>query len=143
MKDTISEVLDLAPIPKQTQIVEYVTDGPNTVRTDAELAKQNIRDLLQTGKETLEDLIEVARSSEAPRAYEVIATMMKQLADMNSQLLELYKKESEAAGPKKGVPGEVQDGASGNMTQINNTIFVGTTTELTKALERINNEHSQ
>lgn len=143
MKDTISEVLDLNPKPKTTQIVEYIEDGPNNVRTDAELAKKNIRDLLQTGKETLEDLIEIARESEAPRAYEVIATLMKQMADMNSQLLELYKKEAEAGASKKDVPGELQPGTPSNMTQINNTIFVGTTTELNKALERINNEHSK
>lgn len=137
MKDNISDVFGIPDRPKQGSIVVYQSEEDTSIRSDANFAKKNIRDLLETGKETLEDLIELAKVSESPRAYEVVATLMRQMADMNSQLLDLYKKESDAS-IKKDVPGEAPP--QGSLTQINNTIFVGTTTELTKALERISNE---
>ena len=138
MIDKMSEVFEISPNPVRAEIIEY-SEGASTIKDDSELAKKNIRDLLETGRDALLDMIDVAKASESPRAYEVVATMMRQLADMNSQLLDLYQKEKAATPPTSGdIP------QSGSVTQIaNQTIFVGTTTELTKALERINDEHSK
>lgn len=136
MIDKMSEVFEISPNPVRAEIIEY-SEGASTIKDDSELAKKNIRDLLETGRDALLDMIDVAKASESPRAYEVVATMMRQLADMNSQLLDLYQKEKAATPPTNG-------DAPGSVTQIaNQTIFVGTTTELTKALERINNESTR
>lgn len=125
MSDAISSSLDMVPLPKTTELTPF--DGDGTIKADADYAKQNIRELLETGKETLLEMIDVAKNSESPRAYEVVATLMKQLADMNSQLLDLHQKE-QAATPREQTPT--------SLTQVNNpTFFVGTTMELSKAIE--------
>lgn len=135
MKDKISEIFEIPAKPKSAMILSADKDD-NRARDDADLARKNVRDLIETGREALLDMLEVARASEAPRAYEVVGSLMKQLADMNEQLLTLYKKENDIAIPAS------DNQPAGNVTQtLNQTIFVGTTTELTKALERINNEH--
>jgi len=43
----------------------------------------------------LEDMIEVARESEHPRAFEVLSGMIKNISDVNDRLMDLNKKNKE------------------------------------------------
>lgn len=104
--DKLSEVFDLEPIqykelsPRQTDIVpqgkqeEYIDN-------DYEHVRFNMRELLVTGKDALLDALEVAKQSEHPRAYEVVGTLMKQLADMNQQLLDVHQQKQKLSGTEK------------------------------------------
>jgi hypothetical protein len=46
-------------------------------------------------------LLEVAKQSQHPRAFKVVANLMKQLADVNLQLLDLQKQKQNSDAPKK------------------------------------------
>ena len=46
-------------------------------------------------------MIEVAKNSEHPRSYEVVGTLMKQLSDMNQQLLDVHQQKQKLSGTEK------------------------------------------
>jgi hypothetical protein len=98
---------------------------------DYKYARANYYELLERGKESLDLMIEVARESEHPRAFEVLSNMMKQMADINDKLMDHNKKEKELSQAQKQE--EVK-----KMTQ--NNIFLGSTSELQKFLKKNNQE---
>ena len=97
------------------------------IKDDYEYSRETYYDILEKGKESMELMIEVARESEHPRAFEVLSTMMKNMADVNDKLMDLNKKNKDIN--QKDEPKQL-----GNTT---NNLFVGTTTELQRL---INNE---
>ena len=134
--DKLSEVFDLEPIqykelsPRQTDIVpqgkqeEYIDN-------DYEHVRFNMRELLATGKDALLDALEVAKQSEHPRAYEVVGTLMKQLADMNQQLLDVHQQKQKLSGTEK------KEKEQPNQVT-NNAIFVGSTNDLATMIKNMN-----
>ena len=96
LNQTLSEVLDVEPIDyKTTEIVEVKTP----VEDDAEFARTNIRDLISKGNSAIDNLLLVANASEHPRAYEVAAGLIKNLADLNKDLLEIQKRKRDRRTP--------------------------------------------
>jgi hypothetical protein len=94
---------------------------------DFEYARQVYHDILVKGSEAMDDMMEVARSTEHPRAFEVLSTMMKTLADVNGNLLDLHKKKKDIDKKELNAPAL----PGGNTT---NNLFMGSTTELQRFL---------
>jgi len=67
----------------------------NNVKSDYDYSRQTYYDLIEKGRESLEDMIEVARQSEHPRAYEVLSGMIKNISDVNDKLMDLNKKQKD------------------------------------------------
>ena len=63
-----------------------------TAENDFEYGRQIYHDLLAKGSESLEDVMEVARATEHPRALEVVSNMMKNIADINGNRMDMHKK---------------------------------------------------
>jgi hypothetical protein len=130
MDDKLSEVFDLEPI-EYTQISPRMDDIVPTpkgtqeqyIENDFDHVRGNIKELLSTGRSALYDMIEVAKQSEHPRAYEVVGTLMKQLADMNQKLLDAHSQKQKLSGTEK----KKEEPAS---QVTNNAIFVGSTNDL-------------
>jgi hypothetical protein len=123
LNQTLSEVLDVEPIDYQTtEIVEIKTP----VEDDAEFARTNIRDLISKGNSAVDNLLLVANASEHPRAYEVAAGLIKNLADLNKDLLEIQKRKRDL---------DPTQSKSNSTTNIDKAVFVGSTTELVKFLK--------
>ena len=139
--DTLSEALGVEYIPseevKQEILVPVQEELPSN--TDAEddynLARQTFRNLIQQGNLAMEDMKELARQSESPRAYEVFATMMKTIADTTNNLYDLQKKTKEL----KDEPKKPYDG--GNVT-VERAVFVGTTSDLLKKIKAEKNNEN-
>jgi hypothetical protein len=70
-------------------------------------------------------MIEVARESEHPRAFEVLSNMIKGIADVNDKLMDLNKKNKDIN--KEEI---VQDAKN-----VTNNLFVGTTTDLQRLIQ--------
>jgi hypothetical protein len=121
LNQKLSEVLDVEPI--EFEILPAVVKTP--VEDDSEFARQNIRDLIEKGNTAIDSLLHVAKESEHPRAYEVAAALIKNLSDLNKDLLEVQKR-------KKDLTGESQNAKNIN---VDKAIFVGSTTELVKFLK--------
>ena len=131
MNNKLSEALNTEPIEINPIIEVQSTEvtSPNQVEDDANFARSNIRDLIAKGNTAMDQLLAVAKESEHPRAYEVAAGLIKNLADMNKDLLELQKKRKDL------IPNA--DGFAGNAKNLNvdKAIFVGSTNELVKFLK--------
>jgi hypothetical protein len=132
MKKTIDEKLnDILDVDVTTGkvIVPETNAIENTphVEDDYEYARNNLRGLIENGKEVMQSIIFVAKESESPRSYEVVGQLIKTLADTNKDLLELAKKSKELKQNSNEKTGE---------TNITNALFVGSTAELQKLLKK-------
>ncbi len=129
--ETLSAEFGLAPM-KATEVIdatgEVISHSNNKIEDDYEISRNNMRLLLQQGQEALNNAIEVAKQSEHPRAFEVVGNLMKQLADINQQLLDLHQQKQKLDTPKDGVKKEVTN---------NNVIFTGSTSELNKLIKNM------
>ena len=67
----------------------------DNVKSNYDYSRQTYYDLIEKGRESLEDMIEVARQSEHPRAYEVLSGMIKNISDVNDKLMDLNKKQKD------------------------------------------------
>ena len=120
-KDTIAQALDITPVDK-TKNLPVETEVPSNTEKDLEYARENYYHLIETGRRSLEDLVDVANQSQHPRAYEVIATLIKTITDTNDKVVDLQKKAKDI----------LADSEVKKVT--NNNLFVGSTTELTRIL---------
>jgi len=102
-----------------------MTKDSDAVDNDFEFARRTYYDLLVKGSEALEEMMEVARATEHPRAFEVLSGMMKNMADVNGNLLDLHKKKKEYH--KEDKPKEIPQ-------TTNNNLFVGSTSDLQRML---------
>lgn len=132
MKKTIDQklddVLDVEPTELVTKPVAVVTKQETVEEDDDyEYARNNLKGLIENGKEVMQNIIYVAKESESPRSYEVVGQLIKTLAETNKDLLELAKKSKELKTKKEDTP-------SGG-TQIQNALFVGSTAELQKLIK--------
>lgn len=124
---SLSQIFEIEPIAeKKTETILSDSNKFNeSLESDYDTARNNLHCILSSGKEALEHAIRVATDSEHPRAFEVVGNLMKQLADINTQLLGIHEKKK-----KLDAPNATEE--SKNVT--NNSLFVGSTTELYKML---------
>ena len=122
LNEKLSEALDIEPIDFTTT---EVVVAENVIDDDAEFARQNLRKLIEKGNIAADNILHVAKESEHPRAYEVAANMMKHLADMNKDLLEIQKRKQDLQ------PKPVDNKSAIN---VNKAVFVGSTAEFIKQL---------
>jgi len=122
LNQTLSEVLDVEPIGS----TELLPAQPVTkVDDDADFARDNIRTLIEKGNLAVDGILHVAKESEHPRAYEVAANLIKNLSDLNKDLMEIQKRKKDLA-PQSQRSGDIN---------VDKAVFVGSTTELVKFLK--------
>lgn len=102
-----------------------MTDENKNVNKDYEYSRDTYYDLIERGRESLELMIEVARESEHPRAFEVLSGMIKNISDVNDKLMDLNKKNKEI----KQEPKQLE-----NKGTTNNNVFIGSTADLQRIL---------
>jgi hypothetical protein len=122
MTDKLNEVFNLEPAPTQKVLREVQDD-------DYELARDTLRDVITQGRNALDDVISLARSSEHPRSYEVAGQIMKTMSDVAKDLLTLKKQKFELDNPK-GSPQTPQ------IAQQNNIVFAGSTEDLLRMIKQ-------
>ena len=132
MKKTINEklkdILDVEPTSVTEVVPKPVTTVPAEITDDDyEYARNNLKGLIENGKEVMQNIMYVAKESESPRSYEVVGQLIKTLAETNKDLLDLAKKSKELRSDKEEKSGD---------TNITNALFVGSTTELQKFLNK-------
>jgi len=139
MNEKLNKIFDLEPVtsevtsvaPIKEEVVEN-TDIESTGQID--IAQQTQLELIEMGKDSLESLIEFAKSSESPRAWEVVSNLIKTTSDVANSL-------ATVALEKGKIKSKTADPGGTNIT--NNTqavIFNGTTSELQKFLKEQNDK---
>ena len=101
-------------------------DHTGDIDTDYRYARENLYDIIENGSHALHELVEIAKSSEHPRAFEVVASLMKTLTDANKDLLEVQAKVKKL---------KQEDNVQSGPNNVTNALFVGSTTELQNMLK--------
>jgi hypothetical protein len=138
--DSLAEALGIEPTPKQVEILPPVPVTEQSLPADAlpdqaedyRLARKTFRSLIDKGNNAIEDLTDLARQSESPRAYEVLSTLMKTVAETTKDLYDLQKKTKDLMKEDKSRPQDEQ------RINVEKAVFVGSTAELLKKVK--NNE---
>ena len=126
------EVTDTPKVGVTKQLVikdDVVEEKQDVVNSDFEDTRKNLHILLAQGEDALMGALEVAKQSEHPRAFEVVGNLIKQMADVNQQLMDLHKQ-------RKQLEDESTSSSKKSVTN-NNAIFVGSTAELNKLIKNM------
>lgn len=130
MNDEIGKSLGLEPLNDVVEgkvIERKVVPTDDKMDKDYEYARSNFYNVIESGTEALEQMLDVAKASEHPRAYEVVSTIMKTLVDANKDLVKM-------STDKLKVEGESNPDSPKGVTT-NNNLFVGSTNELQQLLK--------
>tara|TARA_Y100000361_G_C11087690_1_gene304710 strand:+ start:261 stop:737 length:477 start_codon:yes stop_codon:yes gene_type:complete len=119
----IADFQEPAPVPRK------IDENKPHVDQDYENSRENYYNLIDKGNEAIEGILDIAKEGQHPRAYEVAGQLIGQVAQTVDKLQDLQKKLKDL----KEVP------KSAN-TNIKNALFVGSTNELQKMLNRKDDE---
>jgi len=125
--ENIFDVVSVKETEKSLDVKLKTTDEPDLKADLADAyrqSKDNLQDMIDQGKEAMEDILQIARAGQHPRAFEVYGTLLKNTVEANDRLLKMQKEMRDMDG-KRG---------DGN-TKIDKAIFVGSTAELNKLLK--------
>ncbi len=95
---------------------------------DYEESRQTLKELVVKGNQAIDHLLAIASETEHPRAFEVVATLIKNTAEANEKLMVMQKTIRELKNIKKNDSG----------VNVEKAIFVGSTSELSKLLKSKN-----
>jgi hypothetical protein len=134
-KDTIDKQLDdildinteikqeVEILPKQLPTTK---DRGESIVNDYKYARENLYGLVERGQDAIDGILDVAKETEHPRAYEVAGQLLKTVGDTAEKLLDLQKKIKELEKDEEGQKIGTQ----------HNHLYVGSTSELQKFLKK-------
>ena len=136
LEDKVNEILGIESIPEATQPKEFKPPverpkGDVEVKTEKDInqdyaySRDSYYNLIDKGNEAIEGILEIAKEGQHPRAYEVAGQLLGQVAGTVDKLQDLQKKLKDL----KQVPKTAN-------TNVKNALFVGSTAELQKMLNR-------
>lgn len=126
----------LPPLQFQNQIDSLIEKAhDDSAKNDFELARINIHEAIQTGKNAMDTLVDIATQSQHPRAFEVLAKLMDSTVSASKELLEIQKKIREISAADAPISSKAQT--------VNNNLFVGSTAELQRLIKDMNKENEQ
>lgn len=130
--DIISQSLDIAPLNTNDVVNNIKAEAHNdSAVKDFESARANIYTMVETAKDAIQNLSQIADSSQQPRAYEVLAKLIDTTISANKSLLDLQEKIRQIK--------DIETTHNDKAKTINNNLFVGSTSELQKILKDMNN----
>lgn len=121
INDNLNKIFDLEPI--EASALPVVPSENIQKEDDFELARNTLRSLIGKNEGIISDLVELARNSEHPRAYEVVGQLVKAQSDIAKDLMNIHKQKKEISGDDPQ-----------NIKQQNNIVFAGSTSDLLKLI---------
>ena len=112
-----------APVQRKNGEVQIKID--KDINTDYDYSRENYYNLIEKGQEAIQGILDIAKEGQHPRAYEVVGQLIGQVATSVDKLQDLQKKLKDL----KELPGKTN-------ANIKNALFVGSTAELQKMLNK-------
>ena len=134
LEDNVNEILGIEKKENSIQVSEFEQPAPvprkidenkTDIDNDYTHSRDNYYNLIDKGNQAIDGILDIAKEGQHPRAYEVAGQLIGQVAQTVDKLQDLQKKLKDL----KELP------KSAN-TQIKNALFVGSTNELQKMLNR-------
>jgi len=128
------QVVDTETLLPSTELAEG--GGDPTIDLEFEYARANLVNIIEKSNNVLDATAVLAVESEHPSVVNAYTMLIKNLADINKSLLSLRETKMKLKGEiqDERVPSKSSAAQSTNVT--NNTIFVGSTEELLKAMKK-------
>ena len=130
LEEKVNEILgiekEFKPLVPRTE-----DDKKEDVDNDYKYSRENYYNLIERGQEAIQGILDVAKEGQHPRAYEVALAGIKNVADTVDKLQDLQAKLKEL----KQLP-------KTSNANIKNALFVGSTAELQKMLNRKKEDES-
>jgi hypothetical protein len=136
MSDTdknLAEILNTDYVPvvrEENKSVTIHEPDRSADNPDADYSRANYYNLIEKGNEALDGILEVAKESQHPRAYEVAANMIKNLSDVTEKLMILQKQQQELQPKESAAPTNIN---------VDKAVFIGSTAELLRQLKNESN----
>ncbi len=129
LDSNLSDIFGIENIPAEEVIAKNTLMVPEDLSPEAdfEFARKNMRELLQKGSKAVDKILLVADATDHPRAYEVASNMIKQLGDMNKDLLALQKTRRDLSPEAVTQP----------TVNVDKAVFVGSTADLIKQIKQL------
>lgn len=128
----IENAVEIIPPSKAPEPIINTPHEDDDIKADYNLSRRTFRDLINKGNQAMESLTDLAKESESPRAYEVLATMMRTVADTTKDLYDLQKKTKDLRGQDKNDQLNVN---------VEKAVFVGSPSDLLKQIKEKKNEN--
>ena len=112
-----------APVQRKNGEVAIKID--KDINTDYDYSRENYYNLIEKGQEAIQGILDIAKEGQHPRAYEVVGQLIGQVGTTVDKLQDLQKKFKDL----KELPGRTN-------ANIKNALFVGSTAELQKMLNK-------
>ena len=124
LNENLSNIFGVRPLEEgESSLVEII---PSEVDSDFEFARNNIRLLAEKGQVAVDHIIQVAKATDHPRAYEVVATLIKSMSEVNKDLIELQKRKKDLSPIKEQ-----------NIVNVDKAVFVVSTRELINQIKQV------
>lgn len=125
--DSIDKALDVKGeiVKEKRKIAKAIKDSGDDPRQDYEYSRGQLYNLVEKGQQAVNGILDVCEDSQHPRAYEVAGQLIKHVADTTDKLIDLQKKMKDLE----------EDTGTKNVT--NNSLFVGSTSDLQKMLKEM------
>jgi hypothetical protein len=132
---SMTDIFDVTPIViEKTEQLPVKIESQVTKNLDGDLdddyqeSRQTLKELVVKGNQAIDHLLAIASETEHPRAFEVVATLIKNTAEANEKLMVMQKTIRELKNIRKSDSG----------VNVDKAIFVGSTSELSKLLKNRN-----
>jgi len=123
-KDILDEILDIEEttgelVEEKPKDIIVRDDTLDDIDSDYKYQRENFYGLVERGQDAIDGILSVAQDSDSPRAYEVAGQMIKAVADMNKDLMDLHNKMKVITKEETTINHNT-----------NNSIYVGSTSDL-------------
>lgn len=134
---SLSDIFDIELTNTEKSISELkivaTTESIDSTEKQREYVKNNIISIIEKGTLALDEMVRISKSSESNKDYKVLIDMVKTLVDTNVHLFDI-----EFAHKPKDIKDDLDNN---NLTQNNTTVFVGSTSDLSKHLKSLSNSN--
>jgi hypothetical protein len=133
VENRIEKHLDLVENNKEilntSEVLPATINGEGDKDTDFQYARENMYHIIERGRDAMDELLEIAKAEESPRAFEVFGQLLKNMTDSQEKLMELHQKKQrmESDGERQEVT---------RAQNVTNALFVGSTAELLKLVKK-------
>jgi hypothetical protein len=134
VNEKLSELFDIDPVDLEAERQETLPTNTVVEEDDYSFARKNLRELISKGSTAIDEILFVAKESEHPRAFEVASNFLKNLSELNKDLLQLSKTKKEIEGRDARL--------KGGDINVEKAVFVGSTNELSKLLKKQKEEEN-
>lgn len=105
----LNKIFDVVPIGDtfdDPPLVPIISDEKQPEDIDFEFVRANYYAIIQQGSKAIEGALKVANESDNPRAFEVVGGLLKHMADINRQLIQVGDDTQKVKVTRKTAGGE-------------------------------------